>query len=163
MSIDSRVLFGIMREISPEVNVSRELSGENRETYWKNIFDSKRLRVSRKKVFTGLIETDGVAVYVHYRRLKKDRTGSPLASLVTKDEDEKEEDPATQKVQDNDLVVDVTKDEEKEEAEPALQKVQDNEFVVGADPETQISFLSQNPNVRKMVLTVTCFRKICFC
>jgi hypothetical protein len=58
VSIDSRVLFGIMRGISPEVNVSRELSGENRETYWKNIFDSKRLRVSRKKVFTGLIETD---------------------------------------------------------------------------------------------------------
>jgi len=40
VSIDSGVLYGIMREISPEFNVSRkEFSGGNRETYWKNTFD----------------------------------------------------------------------------------------------------------------------------
>jgi hypothetical protein len=51
-----------MKEISPEFDVSREeFSGENRETHWKNIFDFKRLRVSKQTVFTGLIETDGVA------------------------------------------------------------------------------------------------------
>jgi hypothetical protein len=34
VSIDSGVLYGIMREISPEFNVSRkEFSGENRETH----------------------------------------------------------------------------------------------------------------------------------
>jgi hypothetical protein len=62
VSIDSGVLYCIMKEISPEFNFnSEELSGENRETYWKNIFDFKRLRVSKQTVFTGLIETDGVA------------------------------------------------------------------------------------------------------
>ena len=59
---DSRILHGIMKEISPEFSVSREeFSGENRETHWKNIFDFKRLKVSKQKVFTGIIETDGVA------------------------------------------------------------------------------------------------------
>jgi len=74
-TIDSGVLYGIMREISPEFNVSREdFTGENRETYSKkNIFNFKRLKVSRQKVFTGMIETDGVTLCVHYRRLKKRR------------------------------------------------------------------------------------------
>jgi len=63
VSIDSGVLCGIMRQICPESNVSREeFSGENRETYWKNIFDFKRLKVSKQKVFTGMIGTDGVAM-----------------------------------------------------------------------------------------------------
>jgi len=93
--IDSRILYSIMMEISPEFNVSREeFTGENRETYWKSIFDFKRLKVSKQKVFTGMIETDGVAMCVHSRRLKKDRPGPPLASPVTKDEENKEEDPA---------------------------------------------------------------------
>jgi len=93
--IDSIVLYSIMMEISPEFNVSREeFTGENRETYWKSIFDFKRLKVSKQKVFTGMIETDGVAMCVHSRRLKKDRPGPPLASPVTKDEENKEEDPA---------------------------------------------------------------------
>jgi hypothetical protein len=44
VTIDSAVLHGIMKEISPEFSVSREeFSGENRETHWKNIFDFKRL------------------------------------------------------------------------------------------------------------------------
>jgi len=95
VTIDSIVLYSIMMEISPELNVSREeFTGENRETYWKSIFDFKRLKVSKQKVFTGMIETDGVAMCVHSRRLKKDRPGPPLASPVTKDEENKEEDPA---------------------------------------------------------------------
>jgi hypothetical protein len=95
VTIDSIVLYSIMMEISPEFNVSREeFTGENRETYWKSIFDFKRLKVSKQKVFTGMIETDGVAMCVHSRRLKKDRPGPPLASPVTKDEENKEEDPA---------------------------------------------------------------------
>jgi len=53
---------------------------------------------------------------------------------VAQHEDEKEADTATQKVQDNDFVVDVTKDEYEKEADPAMQKVQDNGFVAGADP-----------------------------
>jgi len=38
-----------MKELSPEFNVSREeFTGENRETYWKNIFDFKRLKMSKQ-------------------------------------------------------------------------------------------------------------------
>jgi hypothetical protein len=48
-----------------------------------------------------MIETDGVTMCVHYRCLKVDRP----VPLVTKHEDEKEADPSTQKVQDNDFVV----------------------------------------------------------
>jgi len=74
-TIDSGVLYGIMREISPKFNVSREdFTRENRETYSKkNIFNFKRLKVSKQKVFTGMIETDGVTLCLHYRRLKKRR------------------------------------------------------------------------------------------
>jgi len=44
-----------------------------------------------------------------------------------------EADPVTQEVEENDLVVDVAKNEEKE-AYPRMQKVQGNDFVVGVDP-----------------------------
>jgi hypothetical protein len=66
VTIDSGVLYGIMRETSPEFDVSREeFSGENRETYWKDIFDYKRLKVSKQKLLTGMIETDGIPMCVH--------------------------------------------------------------------------------------------------
>jgi hypothetical protein len=95
-----------MKEISSEFDVSREeSSGENRETYWKNIFDFKRLNTSKQKLFTGMIETDGVTMYVHYRRLKTDRPVPASAAPVTNHEDEKEEDPVTQEVEDNGFVV----------------------------------------------------------
>jgi hypothetical protein len=158
VTIDSRVLYGIMKEFSPEFSVSREeFSGENRETYLKNIFNFKRLRVSKQKIFTGMIETDGVAMCVHYRRLKTDRPGPPSATPVTKNEENKEEDPETheledndflvdaakegnekeaglmtQEVGDNDLVVDAGKHEEKKDAGPAMQEVEDNDLVVDA-------------------------------
>jgi len=49
VTIDSGVLYGIFREISPVFSVSREeFSGENRKTYWKNIFDFKSLKTSKK-------------------------------------------------------------------------------------------------------------------
>jgi hypothetical protein len=118
-----------MKEMCPEFDVSKdEFSGENRETYWKIIFSFKRLRVSKQKLFTGMIETDGVALCIHYRRLERDRPVPPSA----KHEDEKGADPATQEVQDNDLVVGVTKDEDEKEEDPATQEVQDNDLVVGA-------------------------------
>jgi len=124
-----------MSEISPESDVSREeFSSENRETYWKSIFDFKRLKVSKQKVFTEMIETDGVALCIHYRRLKTDRPVPPSAAPETKDADEQKADPATQEVQDNDLVVGATMHEDEKEADPATQEVQDNDFVVGADP-----------------------------
>jgi hypothetical protein len=114
VSIDSGVLYGIMRDIRPKFSVSRkDFTGENRETHWKRISDSKRLKVSKQNVFTGKIETDGVALCVHDRRLKTDRPVPPLASPVTRDEENKEEERAIQEVEDNDLVVDVTKDEDK--------------------------------------------------
>jgi hypothetical protein len=49
-------------------------------------------------------------------------------------EDEEEADPVTQEVEENDLVVDVAKHEGKKEADPTMQKVQENDFVVGVDP-----------------------------
>ena len=71
VAIDSGVLYGIMREISPEFDVSREeFTGENRETYRKSLFGFKRLKVSKQKVFTGMIGTDGVATCVRYRRFE---------------------------------------------------------------------------------------------
>jgi len=162
VTIDSRILYGIMREIIPEFDVNREeFIGENLETYWKNIFNFKRLKMSKQKVFTGLIETDGVALCVHYRRLKKDRSVPLSASPVTKDAENKAADPATQEVEDNDLVVDAVKQEDEKEAGPATQKVQGNDFVVGADPEnTSIITIAQR-SVRKIVLTATYVRKTC--
>jgi len=124
-----------MSEISPESDVSRKkFSGENRQTYWKNIFDFKRLKVSKQKVFTEMIETDGVALCILYRRLKTDRPVRPSAAPVTKDADEQKADPGTQKLQDDDLVVDAAMHEDEKEADLATQEVQDNDFVVGADP-----------------------------
>jgi len=168
VTIDSGVPHGIMREICPKFNVRREdFTGENRETHWKNIFDFKRLKKSKQNVFTGMIETDGVDLCAHNRRLKADRLVPPSAKhedekdaepatlevqdddLVVdaaKHEENKEEDHATQMMPDNDLVVDVTKDEDGKEADPVMQEVQDNAFMVGAakheenkkaGPETQ--------------------------
>jgi hypothetical protein len=147
VTIDSGVVHGVMREISPEFNVNREeFSGENRETHWKNIFDSKRLRVSKQKLFTEMIETDGVALCIHYRRLKRDRPVPPSAAPVTKDEEKEEAGPATQEVDDNDLVVGAAEHEDEKEADPVMQEVEDNGFIVGAvkhdenkkaDPATQ--------------------------
>jgi hypothetical protein len=106
VTIDSRILYGIMREIIPEFDVNREeFIGENLETYWKNIFDFKRLKVSKQKVFTGMIKTDGVALCAHNRRLNADCSVPSSAAPVTKDEDEKEAGPTMQEVQDNDFVV----------------------------------------------------------
>ena len=118
-----------MKEISPKFTVSREnFTGENRETHWKNIFNFKRLRMSKQKLFTGMIETDGVAKCVHYRRLKKDRPVPPSANH----EDEKEAGPAMQEVEDNGLVVDAAEHEENKEEDSAAQGVQDDDLVVGA-------------------------------
>jgi len=125
-----------MKEISPEFSVNREeYSSENRETYWKNIFNFKRLKVSAKKKFTGMLETDGATICVHYRRLKKDRPVPPSAESSAKDEENKEANPETQKLQDDDLVVGAVRHEENKEADLATQEVQDNDLVVGADPE----------------------------
>jgi len=106
VTIDSGVLYGIMREISPAFDVrSTEITAETRETYWKNIFNFKGLKVSKKKEFTGLIESDGIPMCVHYLRLKKDRPVPPSASRSAKHEENKQADPATQKMQENDFVV----------------------------------------------------------
>jgi hypothetical protein len=79
VTIDSRILHGIMRKISPEFDVSREeFTGENRETYWKNIFNFKRLKVSKQKVFTGVIETDGVSIYMCTLSALEDRSSSSV-------------------------------------------------------------------------------------
>jgi len=81
-----------------------------------------------------MIETDGVAMCVDYRRLKSDRPGPSSILPVTKHEDEKEAGPATQEVEDNGFIVGAVKHDENKKADPATQKVQDNDFVVGADP-----------------------------
>ena len=106
VTIDSRTLHGIMREISPEFNVNRaEVTRETRETHWKNPFDFKRHKVSKQKKFTGMIETDGLAMCVHCRRLKANRQVPSSILPVTKHEYEKGADPAIQKLQDSDFVV----------------------------------------------------------
>jgi hypothetical protein len=79
-----------------------------------------------------MIETDGVALCVHYRRLKINRPVPPSAAPVTKDEEIKEADPATQEVHEKGLVVDAAKHEDEKEADPATQEVHDKGLVVDA-------------------------------
>jgi len=106
ITIDSGVLFGIMKEICPEFDVSREeFTGEDRDTYWRDIFDFKRRKTSKKKVFTGKIESDGVSIGVHYRRSKVDRPVRSSLSPSAKHEDEKEAGPAAHNVHGNDFVI----------------------------------------------------------
>jgi len=81
-----------------------------------------------------MIETDGVALCVHYRRLKINRPVPPSAAPVTKDEEIKEADPATQEVHEKGLVVDAAKHEDEKEADPATQEVHDKGLIVGTDP-----------------------------
>jgi len=108
VTIDSGVLHDIMKEICPEFNGRKtEFTGETRETYWKNIFDFKLRKVSKQRVFTGIIETDGVSMCVHCRRLEADRPIVPSASPLTKHEEKKEADPTTQEVHESDFVVGV--------------------------------------------------------
>jgi hypothetical protein len=66
-----------------------------------------------------MIETDGVALCVHYRRLKVDRPIVPFASPSAKHEEIKEADPATQEVHEKGLVVDAAKHEDEKVADPA--------------------------------------------
>jgi hypothetical protein len=83
---------------------------------------------------------------VHHRRLKTDGPVPPSAAPVTKDEENKEEDPVMQEVEDTEFLVDVTKDEGNKEEHPATQEVEDNDLVVDvakdedekkADPSAQ--------------------------
>jgi hypothetical protein len=53
---------------------------------------------------------------------------------VAKNIDEKDADPATKEVEDDDLVVDAAKHVDEKGADLAMQEVQDHDFVVGADP-----------------------------
>ena len=54
VTIDSAALYVTMKEISPEFDVRKiEFTGENRETYRKNIFDFKRLKKIRKRYSQG--------------------------------------------------------------------------------------------------------------
>jgi len=159
VSIDSRI-HGIMQEISPELDFSgEEFSGENRDTYWNNTFDSQRLKTSKKKVFTGLIETDRVAMCGHHRRLKTDRPVPPLA----KGEDEKEEHPTAQEVEIT--ILSLARRSRKKRRWRVLRRRRwrITTFSLARTPATRISVPPLLPSVRKMVLTVTCFRKTCVC
>jgi len=84
VTIDPRVLYGVMKEICPEFDVSKKkFTREIRETHWKNTFDFERLKASKQKIFTGMIETDGEAIFVDYRRSKADRPVLSSASPLT--------------------------------------------------------------------------------
>jgi len=107
-----------------------EVHPRRREIYRMNIFDFKRLNTSKKKLFTGMIECDGVAVCGDYRRLKADRPVPSSASPLAKHEENKE-------------------------AGSTKQEVQEDDCAVGADPGTRISYPSQHPSVRKTVSTAT--------
>jgi len=95
-----------MKEIRLEFNLSnRGFTGENWETCCKKILDFKRLKTSKNKVLTGIIESDGVAKCVHCRRLKVDRTGPSSLSPTAEHEHAKLEDLATQGGHESDFVV----------------------------------------------------------
>jgi|YelNatPaOPRAMG01_1025707.scaffolds.fasta_scaffold137416_1 hypothetical protein len=65
--------------------------------------------MSKQKVFTGMIRTDGVSICAQYPRLRTDR---PIVSLIS---------PSAKR-------------EENNHGDPVTQEVQENDFVVGADP-----------------------------
>jgi len=52
-----------------------------------------------------MIESDGVSISVHYRRLRADRPVPSLLSSSAKHEYKKDIDPATHEVHENDCVV----------------------------------------------------------
>ena len=81
-----------------------------------------------------MIETDGVAMCVHYRRLKVDRLVPSSVAPSAKHEEKKVADPATQEVEDNDVIVGAAKHEDEKEPGPAAQEVEDNDVVIGTDP-----------------------------
>jgi len=60
VTIDSRVLSVFMKEISPALGVSnKEIIGEDRDSYWQNIFDFKRPRPAKKRYSRGQSTTMG--------------------------------------------------------------------------------------------------------
>jgi hypothetical protein len=106
VTFDFRVLHGIMREISPGFDVRKiRFIGEKPGDIPEEHLRFETSQNEQEKVFTEMIETDGVAVFVHYSRLKADRPVPSSLSPLAKREENKEADPATQKVQDNDFVV----------------------------------------------------------
>jgi hypothetical protein len=84
--------------------ITRNSREKNGETHRKNIFDFKRLKTSKKKVFTVTIDSDGVSICVHYRRLKADRPIVPSASPVARHEENTEAGPGSYNPQENDIV-----------------------------------------------------------
>jgi len=96
VKIDPRVLYGTLKEVSSDFDVSNlEFTGENLETHWKHIFDFKRLKMSKKKVFKEMIESDGVSIRVDYRCLKVDGPVLSSTSRVTKRDEMNDADPTT--------------------------------------------------------------------
>jgi len=53
--------------------------------------------------------------------------------------------------------------EDEKEVDPSTQKVHENDFVVGADPGNTYIVTDAVPSVRKMVLIATYVRKIRVC
>jgi len=54
VNIYSIVLYNFMKEICPELDVSnKEIISEDRDTYWQNIFDSKRPKPGKKRYSLG--------------------------------------------------------------------------------------------------------------
>jgi len=66
VNIDPRVLYVFMNEISPELDVSnKEVTGEIRDTYWKNNFDFNRPKRGKKMFSRGHSVTMGYTyVYI---------------------------------------------------------------------------------------------------
>jgi hypothetical protein len=109
VTIESSVLYGMMQEISPKFDVSpEEFTGIDWETHWKNVFDFKGIRKSSTEAFAGKIETDGVCICVHSRRLSRHRHILSSFSPWTK--------------------------HQKREAIHMLYEPQKSDFVVGVDP-----------------------------
>jgi len=105
VSIDSGVLYCIMKEICPEFDVRKiEFTGENRETCCKIIFDFKSVRLRKKTVCTGIIESEWVCVCVHNRRLKVNHLVPSSLAPSAKREENNETRSGTHDPQENDSV-----------------------------------------------------------
>ena len=66
--IDTNVVYGIFKEAGL-VNCSKDAFGRVATDHWHSVFDIHSLQ-GQHNVFTGTIQSDGVAAIVHYRRPK---------------------------------------------------------------------------------------------
>ena len=74
ITIDTRVLWEILKNLGQIPGINWEKFQEQRDTYWKNTFNFKKF--PKKKQFSYTIQTDGVSVCAHFLSPKQTTSGN---------------------------------------------------------------------------------------